>query len=120
MTGAGGTDSKARGLSRGNAATATFPGSGRTKAVSGSRFATSPRRRSIRGGTRSGSVGTIASAYHTLGMELGGEARRAMREYMVQKRLRPGARHLHGAEGFGLDPHAIRDRFSSYCRRFDL
>jgi hypothetical protein len=53
-------------------------------------------------------------------MELGGEARRAMREYMVQKRLRPGARHLHGAEGFGLDPHAIRDRFSSYCRRFDL
>ena len=65
-------------------------------------------------------VATIASAYHTLGMSLGGEARHAMHEYMIQKRLRPGARHLHSAEGFGLDPRAIRDRFSSYCRRFDL
>jgi hypothetical protein len=65
-------------------------------------------------------VGTIASAYHTLGMSLGGEARRAMSEYMIRKRLRPGARHLHSAEGFGLDPRAIRDRFSSYCQRFDL
>jgi hypothetical protein len=65
-------------------------------------------------------VGTIASAYHTLGMSLGGEARHAMHEYMIQKRLRPGARHLHSAEGFGLDPRAIRDRFSSYCQRFDL
>jgi len=65
-------------------------------------------------------VGTIASAYHTLGMSLGGEARHAMHEYMIRKRLRPGARHLHSAEGFGLDPRAIRDRFSSYCQRFDL
>ncbi len=65
-------------------------------------------------------VGTIASAYRTLGMELGDEARRAMREYMVQKRLRPGARHLHSAEGFGLEPRAIRERFTSYCQRFDL
>lgn len=65
-------------------------------------------------------VGTIASAYHTLGMSLGGEARHAMSEYMIRKRLRPGARHLHSAEGFGLDPRAIRDRFSSYCQRFDL
>jgi hypothetical protein len=65
-------------------------------------------------------VGTIASAYRTLGIELGDEARRAMHEYMIQKRLRPSARHLHGAEGFGLDSRAIRDRFSSYCQRFDL
>jgi hypothetical protein len=65
-------------------------------------------------------VGTIASAYQTLGIELGDEARRAMRQYMIQKRLRPNARHLHSAEGFGLDPLAIRDRFSSYCQRFDV
>jgi len=65
-------------------------------------------------------VGTIAGAYRTLGMELGGEARQAMQDYMIQKRLRPAARHLHGAEGFGLDAGAIRDRFSSYCQRFDL
>jgi hypothetical protein len=65
-------------------------------------------------------VGTIASAYRTLGIELGDEARRSMREYIIQKRLRPSARHLHGAEGFGLDSRAIRDRFSSYCQRFDL
>jgi hypothetical protein len=65
-------------------------------------------------------VGTIASAYRTLGMELGGQARRAMRDYMIQKRLQPGARHHHSAEGFGLDPHQIRERFSRYCERFDL
>ena len=65
-------------------------------------------------------VATIASAYHTLGMSLGGEARHAMHEYMIQKRLRAGARHLHSAEGFSLDARAIRDRFSSYCQRFDL
>jgi hypothetical protein len=65
-------------------------------------------------------VGTIASAYQALGIELGDDARRAMREYMIQKRRRPSARHLHAAEGFGLDPRAIRDRFASYCMRFDL
>ena len=65
-------------------------------------------------------VGTIASAYDALGFDLGGDARRAMREYMIQKRLRPTARHIHTAEGFGLSAEAIRDRFKSYRQRFDL
>ncbi len=65
-------------------------------------------------------VGTIASAYSTLGLELGNEARRAMREYMIHKRLRPSPRHLHSAEGFGLRADAIRDRFKRYSQRFDL
>lgn len=65
-------------------------------------------------------VGTVDDAYRTLGIELGEEAQRAMREYMSDKRLRPGARHLHGASGFGLDAPAIRDRFRRYCQRFDL
>jgi hypothetical protein len=43
-----------------------------------------------------------------------------MRDYMIQKRLQPSARHHHSAEGFGLDPSAIRERFSGYCERFDL
>jgi hypothetical protein len=65
-------------------------------------------------------VRTIASAYDALGYELGGDARLAMREYMIQKRLRPTARHIHTAEGFGLCAEAIRDRFKRYCQRFDL
>ena len=65
-------------------------------------------------------VTTIARAYRTLGVELGDDARAAMSEYMIQKRLQPSPRHLHAAEGFGLDPLAIRDRFANYCARFDL
>ena len=65
-------------------------------------------------------VGTIAEAYRTLGMELGGDARTAMREYMRAKRERGSARHIHTTEGFGLDPAAIHERFASYCARFDL
>ncbi len=65
-------------------------------------------------------VGTIEEAYHVLGIELGQKARRRMREYMIEKRLRSGARHLHAPAGFGLDAAAIRDRFRGYCQRFDL
>jgi hypothetical protein len=65
-------------------------------------------------------VGTIAEAYRTLGMELGEEARGAMHDYMQAKRENAGPRHIHTSEGFGLDPAAIRERFASYCERFDL
>jgi hypothetical protein len=65
-------------------------------------------------------VGTIAEAYRTLGMELGEEARGAMHDYMQAKRENAGPRHIHTSEGFGLDPAAIRERFASYCARFDL
>ncbi len=65
-------------------------------------------------------VGTIASAYETLGMELGEDARRAMRRYMDAKRKSKPPRHIHTAAGFGLCPEAIRERFSGYCQRFDL
>lgn len=65
-------------------------------------------------------VGTIAEAYRTLGMELSDGARVAMHEYMQAKRENPSPPHVHTSEGFGLDPAAIRERFSSYCERFDL
>ncbi len=65
-------------------------------------------------------VGTIAEAYRTLGMELGEEARGAMHDYMQAKRENAGPRHIHTSEGSGLDPAAIRERFASYCARFDL
>jgi len=65
-------------------------------------------------------VGTIAEAYRALGMELGKEARLAMQEYMQAKCERASPRHIHVAEGFGLDPAEIRERFESYCARFDL
>lgn len=65
-------------------------------------------------------VATIAGAYATLRMELGDEARQAMRQYMAAKRQHPGPRHIHRTGGFGIDPNAIRERFASYCERFDL
>ena len=65
-------------------------------------------------------VGTIAEAYRGLGMELGNEARVAMREYMRAKREKGSPRHIHTTERFGLDPAAIHERFASYCSRFDL
>lgn len=63
-------------------------------------------------------VGTIAEAYGVLGMELGDEARIAMHGYMRGKRAQANTRHVHNAEGFGLEPDAIRERFASYCARF--
>ncbi len=65
-------------------------------------------------------AGTIAEAYRVLGMELGDEGRAAMHEYMRAKREEASMRHIHSAEGFGLDPDAIHERFASYCARFDL
>jgi hypothetical protein len=65
-------------------------------------------------------VGTIAEAYRLLGMELGDEAGRAMDEYMRATQAKPSPRHIHTAEGFGLDPAAIHERFARYCARFDL
>jgi len=65
-------------------------------------------------------VGTIAEAYRVLGMELGDEARVGMHEYMRAMRVTPSPLHIHASEGFGLDPAAIRERFASYCARFDL
>lgn len=64
-------------------------------------------------------VGTVASAYATLGLELQPAATRAMYRYAADKTSN-GARHDHGAAGFGLDRGALRDRFASYCQRFDL
>jgi hypothetical protein len=65
-------------------------------------------------------IGTIAEAYRVLGMDLGEEARIAMREHTRAKRESPSVRHIHTAEGFGLDPAEIRERFASYRARFDL
>ncbi len=65
-------------------------------------------------------VGTIAAAYRELGMELGDEARVAMRADMQAKRENGSARHVHSPEGFGLNPAAIHERFASYCDRFEL
>jgi len=65
-------------------------------------------------------VGTIAEAYRALGLELGDEARRAMRAYLAEKKAKRGPQHIHTVEGFGLDPSEIRERFHRYCQRFDL
>ena len=65
-------------------------------------------------------VGTIASAYSALGFDLSREAGFAMRQFMADKQQRPSAPHAHSAEGFGLDANEIRERFASYCQRFDI
>jgi hypothetical protein len=65
-------------------------------------------------------VGAITMAYRTLGMELGEHGRFAMDEHVRAKRETPTPRHVHTTRGFGLDAPAIRDRFASYCERFDL
>jgi hypothetical protein len=43
-----------------------------------------------------------------------------MHEYMRAKRSKSSPQHVHTAEGFGLVPDAIHERFASYCDRFDL
>ena len=53
-------------------------------------------------------------------MDLSDEAREAMNRYMRAQQERRSSRHVHTAEGFGLDPSEIRERFASYCDRFDL
>ncbi len=65
-------------------------------------------------------VGAITEAYCTLGLDLGEPGRRAMNGYVRAKRERPTPRHIHTADGFGLDSAAIRERLSGYCERFDL
>ncbi len=55
-----------------------------------------------------------------LGMELGDEARIAMHEHMRAKQASESVRHIHTTAGFGVDPDEIRERFASYCLRFDL
>ena len=65
-------------------------------------------------------VGAIAAAYRALGLRLSDAARLAMDGYLRHKRETPTPRHAHSAEAFGLDSAGIRDRFRSYCERFDL
>ena len=65
-------------------------------------------------------LGTVATAYRDLGMELSEDASNAMQVFIRAKRDNASPRHIHGAEGFGLDPGAIRERFAQYCDRFDL
>jgi hypothetical protein len=65
-------------------------------------------------------VATIEEAYRTLGLELGEEARRAMRAYLSEKDAKRGPKHIHTVEGFGIDANGIRDRLKDYCERFDL
>lgn len=64
-------------------------------------------------------VGTVSNAYADLGIELTPAAARGMDRYMREKPS-GGPRHAHDAVGFGLDPGALRERFASYCQRFDL
>ena len=65
-------------------------------------------------------VGTVETAYRKLGLELSAAAASSMTEYMAGRRRNKGLRHVHAAEGFGLDPLEVRERFSGYCERFDL
>ncbi len=65
-------------------------------------------------------VGTVATAYRELGMELTEGASAAMQTYVRAKHENSSPRHVHSAQGFGLDSAAIHERFADYCDRFDL
>ncbi len=65
-------------------------------------------------------LGTVAAAYRELGMDLSEDASTAMQAFIRAKRENASPRHIHGAQGFGLEPGAIRERFADYCDRFDL
>jgi hypothetical protein len=69
---------------------------------------------------RSDPVGAMARAYRDLGMELGEQARTAMRDMVDGESLKPRDIHVHSPEGFGLRAEGVRDRLSGYCQRFDL
>jgi hypothetical protein len=58
--------------------------------------------------------------YHELGLALDEPARRAMREFLAARAPSSESAHQHRLEGFGLDPDAVRERFSDYSARFSL
>jgi hypothetical protein len=53
-------------------------------------------------------------------MELTEGASAAMQTYVRAKHENSSPRHVHSAQGFGLDSAAIHERFADYCDRFDL
>jgi hypothetical protein len=65
-------------------------------------------------------LATVEQLYDALGLELGDDARAAMRRFLDDESHKPNSVHEHSPAGFGLEPAAIRERFRSYCERFDL
>lgn len=65
-------------------------------------------------------VDTAERTYQALGLGFDGDVRDALEGFVTADRARPHRRHEHSLAGFGLQPEALRERFRSYCERFDL
>jgi len=65
-------------------------------------------------------IGTAASAYKALGLELTDSARAAMQALLDKKSRQAKDTHAHSCEEFGLNPDACRERLHAYCQRFDV
>ncbi len=65
-------------------------------------------------------LATVERIYDDLGLEFSPAAQSAIASYAREAARGPHHAHLHTPETFGLDPGALRERFASYCARFDL
>jgi hypothetical protein len=65
-------------------------------------------------------IGTMASLYRDLGMELGEPARAAMQTMLDFERRKPRDIHIHSPDAFDLSVDEVRARMAGYCARFDL
>jgi hypothetical protein len=65
-------------------------------------------------------VAALARVYEHFDEELSPAAELAMRGYMAEHPAGEHGRHSYGPEELGLDPGAIRERFTRYRERFDL
>lgn len=65
-------------------------------------------------------VATIAALYTDLGIELDGQARSRMRDYLARKPKDKYGAHAYGVEEAGIDRAAERARFAEYQARYGV
>lgn len=65
-------------------------------------------------------LGTVARVYDDLGLEWTEAASDRIRSYIDTESKKPRSVHEHSPEGFGLTGDRIRERFATYCERFDV
>jgi hypothetical protein len=64
--------------------------------------------------------GVVRRLYAHFGLELSGEAKRAMRRHGAENPRGKHGAHAYSAEEFGLDPARVRDRFAGYLEAFPV
>jgi hypothetical protein len=63
-------------------------------------------------------LGTLSHIYETLGWDFTPAAERSMADWLAANPQHGRGPHDPRVEDFGLEPHAVRDRFAAYAARF--